>query len=76
MTTKEYKSLGVAERCVFFMAALVPVDIREETDEDGTTQCVGFADLLGAESKAERAKVLAAAAALEGKGALKDGRRK
>ena len=74
MTTKEYKSLGVAERRVFFIAALVPVDIRKESDEDGTTRYVGFADLLGAESEAERAEVLAAVASLEGKGVLKNGR--
>ena len=36
MTAKEYKSLGVAERRVFFMAALVPVDLRKESDEDTT----------------------------------------
>ena len=36
MTAKEYKSLGVAERRVFFISALVPVDIRKESDEDGT----------------------------------------
>ena len=32
MTAKEYKSLGVAERRVFFIAALVPVDIRKDID--------------------------------------------
>ena len=74
MTAKEYKGLGIAERRVFFMAALVPVDIREETDEDGTTRYVGFADLISAESEAERAEVLAAVAALEGNGVLKNGR--
>ena len=46
MTANEYKSLGVAERRVFFIAALVPVDIRKEADEDGTTRYAGFADLL------------------------------
>ena len=42
MTAKEYKSLGVAERRVFFIAALVPVDIRKEPDEDGIARYVGF----------------------------------
>ena len=65
MTTREYKSLGFAERRVFFIAALVPVDIRTESDEDGTTRYVGFADLLGAEPETERAEVLAAVASLE-----------
>ena len=65
MTAKEYKSLGVAARRVFFIAALVPVDIRKEPDEDGTARYVGFADLLGAESETERAEVLAAVASLE-----------
>ena len=32
MTAKEYKSLGVAARRVFFSAALVPVDIRKDID--------------------------------------------
>jgi hypothetical protein len=32
MTAKEYKSLGVAERRVFFIAALVPVDIGKDVD--------------------------------------------
>ena len=57
MTAKEYKSLGVAERRVFFIAALVPVDIRKEPDEDGIARYVGFADLLGAESETDRAEV-------------------
>lgn len=74
MTAKEYKSLGITERRVLFMAALVPVDIREESDEDGTTRYVGFADLIGAESGAECAEVLAAVASLEGRGILKNGR--
>ena len=74
MTAREYKSLGIAERRVFFIAALVPVDIRKEADEDGTTRYAGFADLLGAESESERAEVLAAVASLEGKGMLKKGR--
>ena len=30
MTANEYKSLGVVERRVFFIAALVPVDIRKD----------------------------------------------
>ena len=74
MTAKEYKSLGVAERRVFFIAALVPVDIRKEADEDGTTRYAGFADLLGAESETDRAEVLAAVASLEKKGVLRYGR--
>ena len=74
MTAKEYKSLGVAERRVFFIAALVPVDIRKEPDEDGIARYVGFADLLGAESETDRAEVLAAVASLEKKGVLRYGR--
>ena len=74
MTAKEYKSLGVAERRVFFIAALVPVDIHKELDEDGTARYVGFADLLGAESETDRAEVLAAVASLEKKGVLRNGR--
>ncbi len=74
MTAKEYKSLGVVERRVFFIAALVPVDIRKEPDEDGTTRYVGFADLLGAETETDRAEVLEAVASLEKKGVLRNGR--
>ena len=74
MTTLEYKSLGLEERRVFFIAALVPVNIRAENGADGKPQYAGFADLLGAESRAERADALAAANALAEKGMIKGGR--
>ena len=32
MTANDYKSLGVAERRVFFIASLVPVDIGKDVD--------------------------------------------
>ena len=59
---------------MFFIAALVPVNIRRERVADDKARYVGFADLLGAESEAERAKVLAAVESLDGKGLLKEGR--
>ena len=59
---------------MFFVAALVPVDIRREKVADDNARYVGFADLLGAESEAERTKVLAAVESLEGKELLKEGR--
>ena len=74
MTTQEYKSLSLEERRVFFIAALVPVNIRTENGTDGKPRYTGFADLLGAESHAERADVLAAVDALAEKGVIKDGR--
>lgn len=54
MTTLEYKSLGLEERRVFFIAALVPVNIRTENGTDGKLRYSGFADLLGAESLMRR----------------------
>ncbi len=74
MTTLEYKSLSLEERRVFFIAALVPVNIRTENGADGKPRYSGFADLLGAESPAGRADVLAAVDALAEKGVIKDGR--
>ena len=74
MTIKEYRNLSPVERQVAFIAALVPVDIRRETVLDDKARYVGFADLLGAGSEAERAKVLAAVESLERKGLLKEGR--
>ena len=60
MTTLEYKSLGLDERRVFFLAALVPVGIRRENGTDCRPRYAGFADLLGAKSPAARVEVLAA----------------
>lgn len=74
MTIQEYKSLGLEERRVFFIAALVPVNIRTENGTDGKPRYTGFADLLGAESHAERADVLAAVDALAEKGMVKGAR--
>ena len=74
MTVKEYRNLSPVERQVFFIAALVPVNIRREMVADDNARYVGFADLLGAESEAERTKVLSAVESLEGKGLLKGGR--
>ena len=74
MTTLEYKSLSLEERRVFFIAALVPVDIRTENGTDGRPRYAGFADLLGAKSPAERADVLAAVDALAEKGMVKGAR--
>ena len=54
----EYRNLSPEERQVFFIAALVPVNIRRERVADDKARYVGFADLLGAESEAERAKGL------------------
>ncbi len=71
MTTPEYKSLGLEERRVFFIAALVPVGIRRENGTDGRPRYAGFADLLGAKSPAARDDVLAAGEALAEKGMLK-----
>ncbi|MBQ3289105.1 MAG: DEAD/DEAH box helicase [Kiritimatiellae bacterium] len=59
---------------MFFVAALVPVNIRRETVLDNQARYVGFADLLGAESEVEHTKVLAAVESLERKGLLKEGR--
>ena len=60
MTIQEYKSLGLEERRVFFIAALVPVNIRTENGTDGRPRYAGFADLLGEKSPAARVEVLAA----------------
>lgn len=46
MTTQQYKSLGLDERRVFFIAALVTVGIRKENGGDGRPRYAGFADLL------------------------------
>ena len=60
MTIQQYKSLGLEERRVLLIAALVPVGIRTENGADGKPRYPGFADLLGAESHAARVEVLAA----------------
>ena len=39
MTANKYKSLGVAERRVFFIAALVPVDIGKDLDAVRSGDC-------------------------------------
>ena len=57
MTIQEYKSLGLEERRVFFIAALVPVNIRAENGADGKPRYSGFVDLLGAQSPAARARL-------------------